>query len=149
MLSRLNPLVAREQHELVRAVVVRRRDGGFVGHQDTRVLTGGVYELGTRNVLAMVMKLGGCEAVCRDALCGEPQRGAVECMICATRGMEVGRIPDAQAAVLVAANGVRGRLRSDVEILDLGAEGFARGPREGRGVGTAGGIEGKVYAPAV
>lgn len=144
MLSGLDALVAGEKNEFVRAVVVGCRDGGFVGHDDTGVVAGGVEELRAGDFRGLVVQLRGGEAVCWDGLGGEAQRGALACWVGAARSVEVGWVADAEGfGVFVAADGVgRGR-RPGVEVLDLGAEGFACAACEGICVWGAGGVEGE------
>ena len=149
MLGRVDTLVAAEQHELVRPVVVRCGDGGLERHEDACVCAVGVDELGAGDFRAAVVQLAGGEAVGGDGLCGKAQRGGFQGGIGAAGRVEVGRVVDAKGGVLVAADGVRGGLGADVEVLDLGAEGWAGGAREGECVRAASGVEGEVDAPCV
>ena len=78
MLGRVDALVAAEQHELVRPVVVGCGDDGLESHEDACVRAVGVNELGAGDLCAAVVQLAGSEAVSGDGLCGEAQRGGFQ-----------------------------------------------------------------------
>ena len=64
-------------------------------------------------------------------------------MVGPARCVEVGWVLNAKGAVLIASDGVEICLRADVEVLNLGAEGFACAACEGICVWGAGGVEGE------
>lgn len=63
--------------------------------------------------------------------------------------MEVGRIADAHRAVLVAPDRVGCGSRSNMEVLDFGAEGFTGAARRGICVWTARWVEWEVDGPGM
>lgn len=65
------------------------------------------------------MQLRGCEAVRGYGLCLEVQGGGFEGGVGAARGVKVGRVADAGAAVFVAADGVGCGGGADVEVCDF------------------------------
>lgn len=75
-------------------------------HQNTRVAAVWVQQLGAGYLVTLVVQLRGCEAICWDGLCGEAQCGALQGWISASWGVEVGRVTDAEGAVLVAPDGI-------------------------------------------
>lgn len=149
MLGRVDALVAAEQHKFVWSVVVRCGDGGLERHEDAGMCAVRVDELGAGDFRAAVVQLGSGEAVGGDGVRGEAQGGGFQGRVGAAGRMEVGRVVDAEGGVLVAADGVGGGLGPDVEVLDLGAEGWAGAARQGECVRAAGGVEGEVDAPCV
>lgn len=76
-------------------------------------------ELRARDLGALEVQLRGCEAVGGDGVCVEVEGGALECGVGATGCVEVGRVADAQGAVLVAPDGVGCGCGPNVEVLDL------------------------------
>ena len=65
------------------------------------------------------MQLRGCEAVRGYGLCLEVQGGGFEGGVGAARGVKVGRVTDAGAAVFVAADGVGCGDGPDVEVCNF------------------------------